>query len=875
MMSLVGGWLRIVSILVPREYRGDWLEEWNAELAAVEEKRLKHALGALPDAWCLRKEGWTMDGMLRDLRLALKGLVRRPFFTALAGITLAIGIGANTAIFSVVDGVLLNPLPFPESSRLVSANFVAPGLNLRMVPHSEGMYLFFGDRFKSLSAFAVFGGHSINLITDGEPQRLQAARVTQTFFEVMRVRPFLGRGFAEGEDRAGAEPVALLGHGVWQQTFGSDSNIVDRLVEMDGELRRVVGVMPEGFDFPSEAAIWTPIEVNEAHPQMSSLGLIGVGRLAPEASVASAQSELRNLLYQFADTYPDELSEEILEQTGLAPDIKPLKDLYVQDVRRALWILLGTVGFVLLIACANVANLFLVRAEARQREQALKTALGASRGDLVRQYLTESVTLALGGGLLGLALAYVGIKGLLAIAPVTIPSSLEIGMDGSVLMFTAAVSVVSGLLFGIFPAFADAGRDLSRALKDGGKNSTIGRERYRARSVLVVMQVALALILLVGSGLMARSFWALSSVDPGFESANRLTFRLALPRAEWESSEKVRPFYRQLQERMAAIPGVNSSAVITAVPLTDSKTAGPMESEEDPIPAGELGRLVDRRQVSPGYFETMGIDLVEGSGLTWDHAQSEVRGVVVSEALARSFWPNAQSALGRRIRHQGNDEDFWEVVGVARDVHFETLTEEAAPLIYMPLEAGWSGEPNLARSFAVVLHTEADPLSFVAAARQALREVAPRLPMINPRTVRSIERDAMSSTSFTVVLLGIASGIALILGVVGIYGVISYVVTRRSQEIGVRMALGAPARIVLRDVVGQGMILTGVGIAVGLVGAWGVSRVLGSLLFDVSATDPLTYAATVVGLASIAFIASWIPARRASRIDPVEVMRYE
>jgi len=875
-MKLIRLWMRLTSLLVPTEYRRDWVEEWLAELTATPQSWFRHGLGALPDAWYLRKEGWTMEGLLRDIRFTVKTMIRKPFFTALAGITLAVGIGANTAIFSVVDGVLLNPLPFPESSRLLSVNHVAPGLNLPLVPHSEGMYLFYKERFRSLSSFTVFSDHTINLISDGEPQRLRAAMVTQPFFDVMGVQPMLGRGLAEGEDHLGAEPVVILGYGLWQQTFGGDQSIVGRLVEMDGVMRQVIGVMPDGFDFPQEATVWTPIEIDMADPPRGSLGLIGVGRLAGGATIESAQAEMRDILYQYADAFPTELSPEIIEQAGLAPDVKLLKELYVEDVRQALWILLGTVGFVLLIACANVANLFLVRAESRQRELALRVALGASRGDMIRQYLTESVTLAIGGGVLGLTLAYFGVKGLLAIAPVAIPNALEIGIDGSVLLFTAAISVAAGLLFGLFPAFGHVGSELSSTLKEGGKATTSGRERHRARSLLVVAQVALALVLLVGSGLMARTFLELRNVYPGFDSTDRLTFRVALPEAEWGDEARVHAFHRQLRERMAAIPGVRAAALITAVPLAESKSASPMASEENPTPPGELGTLVDRKQVSPGYFEAMNIRLVEGRDLSWEHGAAGMRGAVVSEALARHFWPDVASVVGRRLRAQGDSTEYWEVIGVAEDVRFENLVEEPAPLIYLPLIAGLHhGTPEVALSFAVVLHTNADPLSLIPSAGAALREVAPRLPMVEPRTVESIVRDAMSSTSFTVLLLGIASGIALILGTVGIYGVISYVVSRRSQEIGVRMALGAPSRLVLRQVVGHGMFLTGIGVAVGLVGSWGVSRVLVSLLFGVSSTDPLTYAGTTVALSLVALLASWIPARRAARIDPVQALRYE
>jgi len=866
-------WVRLVSVLVPGREREEWTEEWIAELAATG-LGATHAWGALPDAWTLRTDGWTMDGMLRDLKAAVRGLARRPFFTALAGITLAIGIGANTAIYSVVDAVLLNPLPYPGSDRIVSANHTAPGLNLPIVPHSEGMYLHYLAGFHTLSSFAVFNEDNVNLVTEGDPQRIDAARVTQEFFDVMGVQPVLGRAFAAGEDRTGAEPLAILGYGLWQQSFGGDPGVVGRVVQMDGVQRRVVGVMPRGFHFPGEAELWTPMTIDPANADVGSLGLLGVGRLADGATIPQAQAEMQDLLYTFSDANPDELPRAIMESAGLTPDMKPLKDLYVSDLRQALWVLLGTVGFVLLIACANVANLFLVRAEARQREQALRSALGAGRGDLVRHYLAESLTLAMGGGLLGLGLAWVGVRGLVAFAPQAVPRLEEIGIDGSVLAFTVVISLASGLLFGLFPVFGYARRDLSGMLKEGGRASTSGRERHRARSALVVAQVALALVLLVGSGLMARSFVALRDVDPGFEASNRLVFRVSLPSADYPDVASTRVLHRQLLERMAALPGVRDAALVTAAPLEDHKSASPMEDEEHPTPEGQLAPLVDRRNVSPGYFTAMGIDLAAGRDLTWDDAADGVRAVVVSEALARALWPN-EDPIGRRIRGQGSASPSWEVVGVARDVRFERLDREPAPLIYEPLVMGAPETPSPVRSFDIVLHTGVDPLGFVPAAREALRAVDARLPMIEPRTMERIARDAMAATSFTVVLLGIAAVIALVLGTVGIYGVISYVVSRRTQEIGVRMALGAPAGVVLRQVVGQGMVLAGVGVAVGLVGAWAVSRVLASLLYGVSPTDVPTYAGTAALLALVALLASWLPARRAASVDPTEALRSE
>ena len=865
-------WVRLVSVLVPGPEREEWVEEWDGELAS-HGWRMTHAWGALPDAWYLTMEGWTMDGLLMDVRAAARALARRPCFTALAGVTLAVGIGANTAIYSVVDAVLLNPLPYPESDRLLSANHTAPGLNVPILPHSEGTYLHDLDGLHTLSSFAVFTDDNVNLIIGGEPQRVRGAVVSQEFFDVMGVPPMLGRGFVAGEDRKGAEPVAVLGFALWQQTFGSDRGVIGRLAEMDGVNRRVVGVMPEGFAFPEDAGVWTPLSIDAAAPNLGSFGLIGVGRMAPGATLEGVNKEMQDLLLSFADAHPDQLSRDAIAQAGARADAKPLKDLYVADVRQALWVLLGTVGFVLLIACANVANLFLVRAEGRQREQALRTALGASRADMIRHYLAESVTLALGGGLLGLALASVGVKGLLELAPVAVPRASEIGIDGSVLAFTLVISVASGLLFGLFPILGYARPDLSGALKEGGRSSTGGKERHRVRSALVVAQVALALVLLVGSGLMARSFTALRGVDPGFDPADRLTFRVSLPSAEYADAGATRTFHRALRERLAAIPGVRNAALASAVPLEQNKNASPMEAEDKPLGENELGTLVNFREVSPGYFEAMGIELLEGRGITADDGVDLARSVVISETLARTFWPGV-SALGRRIRAQG-DSISWEVVGVARDVRFERLDRPPEPLAYFPMVYGDAAAPTLTRTFAAVLHVSGDPFAFVPAARQALREVDPRLPMVDPRTVEKVTRDAMAATSFTVVLLGVAAVIALLLGTVGIYGVISYVVSRRTQEIGVRMALGAPAALVLREVVGQGMVLTGVGVLIGLAGAWGVSRVLASLLYGVSATDPATYLVTAAALSCIAALASWLPARRASRVDPVVALRAE
>jgi putative ABC transport system permease protein len=867
-------WLLSVSLLVRRDERVEWVEEWEGELAASG-WRWVDAFGALPDAWHLRRDGWTMGRMTQDVKHAIKGLWRKPFFTALAGLTLAIGIGANTAIYSVVDSVLLDPLPYPESDRLYTVNHTAPGLGVPVLPYSEGMYLMYAEALASLDALAVFQMDNVNLVLGSEPERLSSARVTQRFFDVLGVSPALGRTFVAGEDREGAEPLAVLGYGLWRQTFGGDPSVVGRTVEMDGVMRRVIGVMPEGFRFPQDAEMWTQLEFDPVDADQGSFSYMGIGRLASGATPEALNGEMDQLLVRFADVNGDDLPRTVLEQGQIRGDAKPLKEMYVEDIRQALWVVLGTVGFVLLIACANVANLFLVRAEARQREQAVRTALGATRGDMIRHYLTESVTLGLGAGVIGLGLASLGVRGLLAMAPVALPRAAEVGIDGSVLAYTAAISILSGLLFGLFPVFGYANRDLSGALKEGGRSSTTGRGRNRVQSGLVVAQVALALMLLVGSGLMARSFAAIRSVDPGFEQEGRLTFRISLPSAEYPDVEDARAFYRAFRDRLEAEPGVTRAALASSMPLTGSRAQSSFRPDDQPLPEGELGPLVNLHWAGPGYFEAMGIEILEGRGLGEDDAAGGLRSVVVSERMARQLWSGETSVLGRRIVGMDDADESWEIVGVARDVHFESLSEEPGLMAYFPLVSGNPDAAFAQRALSVVVHGGGNPLALVDGARQALREVDGRLPMVDPRPLAQVVSEASAATSFTVVLLGIAASIALLLGAVGIYGVISYVVGRRTQEIGVRMALGAPAGLVLRNVIGQGMALAGTGVVVGLVGAWGASRVLASLLYGVSTTDPTTYAVTAGALALVALVASWLPARRAARLDPVRALKAE
>ncbi len=864
--------IRLLSLLVPRSERRDWVEEWEAELTAAGGTG-HEALGAFADAWYLRTEGWTMSGVWRDVRVAVRGLARKPMFTALAGLTLALGIGANTAIFSVVDGVLLDPLPFPDAGEIVSVNHTAPGMGLDLVPHSEDTYLHYQERVRSLDAFAVYQRGEATLLLDTEPLRVAAARVTADFFEVTAVQPVLGRTFTAGEDRTGAEPVVVLSDALWRQSFGADGSVVGDVVRIGGVGRRVVGVMPPGFDFPREGTqVWLPQSIDPADPDQGSYGLVGVGRMADGATAASVAREMDDLLGRYAEANADLFPATAMQQGGMRSSVDGWKETQVADVRQALWVVLGTVGFVLLIACANVANLFLVRAEARQREQAVRTAMGASWSDMVRLYLAESVTLSVAGGALGLLLASFGVQALLRMAPVNVPRASTIDLDGSVLLFTAAISVVSGILFGLFPLMGYGRGDLTTTLRDGGRGRISGKKGQGLRNALVVGQVAMAMVLLVGSGLMVRSFSALRTVDPGFETEGRLTFRVALPEADYPDVGTTRTFYRSVEDRLGGIPGVEAVTLASHLPLGGTRSAGPIEPEDRPTGPDELAPIIDRSLVGVDYFRTLDIPVLEGRPLGPEDGADQQRGAVISEALAQRFWPG-ENAVGRMLRIPGESGALWQVVGVVADVRAEALDEEPTGFLYFPLVADGAQGPVPARVVDVTLQVGGQPLAMVPAVREAMRAVDPRLALVDIRPMTDLVDDAMSEASFTAVLLGIAAAIALLLGTVGIYGVISYMVSRRVQEIGVRMALGAPAASVRRGVVRQGMALAGVGLGLGLAGAWALSRVLSSLLYGVSATDPLTYLATTLALAGVAAAAAWIPAHRASRIDPVRALK--
>jgi len=819
-----------------------------------------------------------MISILSTFRSLLRELQRSPGFLLIAVITLGVGIGANAAIFSVVDAVVIRPLPFPESDRLVGVWNDAPGIKLNHFEQSDGTYVLYRRENRVLEDLGIYSNGSATLTGGQTPERIEATTATGSLFTVLRIPAALGRTIQEADGKPGAEKVVVLSDALWRERFGRDPKVLGASLRIDGVTRKVVGVMPSSFRFPRpETRLWMPFPIDPAKLEPGDFSYPAIGRLRPGVTPERAARELSALVWRIPELYPStDIDRGMIQSAKLAVLVIPVRDDLVGDVERVLWILLGSVGCILLIACANVANLFLVRAEGRQREVAVRTALGATRGDVARLFLGESLILALLGGALGMALAWAGVRLLVSLRPEGIPRLEEVGVDGRVLLFTLLLSLFAGLLCGGLALLRYGAPPLAPALREGGRGGSAGRERLRARNVLVVAQVALALVLLVSSGLMVRSFWRLRGVDPGFNPDGVLTFQLDLPRSDYPDSAAVIRFVDRLRERVRGLSGVTGVDSVFPLPLGGSDTNSGYTFEDHPLAPGQVPPILANSFVTPSYFKTLGIPLIEGRSFERVDPTLKTREVVVSRSVAERFWPG-RSPLGKRIANglANGKAPWYTVVGVVGDVHVRGLDQKPIETVYFAMGRSSETESFTPRGVSLVVKTAGDPRSLGSPIRGIVRELDPNLPVSRIRPLKEVAASSMARVSFTMFLLALAAVVALLLGAVGIYGVISYVVSQRTREIGVRMALGAGRNDISRMVLREGLGITLLGIAIGLAAALAVTRLMLALLFGVSPTDPATLAAVPVLLAGVALLASWMPARRAASVEPLEAIRYE
>jgi putative ABC transport system permease protein len=799
--------------------------------------------------------------MLNDLRYALRQLLKAPSFTIVAILTLALGIGACSAIFSVVNVVLLRPLDYREPDRIVSIRET----NLPQFPEfsvSPPNYLDWEKQTKSYAYLAAYSGAGLNLTGEGEPQRLVGVKATAHYFDVFGVKPILGRMFLPEEDAVGKNHVVVLSYSFWQRVFGGARDVVGRSIQLNGEPYTVVGVAPTG-GLTSKVDVWTPMAFKPDETANDARGshYINVfGRLKPGVTVAQAKAELDVLATQLAQQYPD-------SNKGWGILMMTMQDSFVRDVKPVLYTLLGAVGCVLLIACANIANLLLARATARHREISIRAALGASRARIVRQLLTESVVLSLCGGAAGLLLARWGLDALLTLAPTSLPRVTEIHLDSGVLIFSLALSVITGLVFGIAPAWLAARADVNEALKQGSRGSTEGGARGRLRSALVVLEVTFALMLLGGAGLLARSFMQLAHVDPGFAPENATLLRLSLPQKKYAMPEQQTAFADALLERMKLLPGVQSAGITHSMPLVGDYVLG-FNIEGRPAIAPSDLPSTNYYAVTPDYFRAMGIRLIRGRTFTPQDDAKAPRVAVINETMARQHFPN-EDPIGKRINITNGPDTWRQIVGIVGDIKQYGVDKATSAQAYEPFaQVPFS-------SLNVVIRTSGSPAALLGALRPAVYAVDKDQPVGTIRPLEEIMAESIASQRFAMTLLTVFSLVALVIAAVGIYGVMAYSVVQRTGEFGIRMALGAQRRDVLRLVLAQGGKLVGLGLIIGLAGTLAASRAMGSMLFNTSAQDPLTLGTITVLLGAVALLACLLPANRATKVNPIEALRAE
>ncbi|HWS54860.1 MAG TPA: ABC transporter permease [Pyrinomonadaceae bacterium] len=808
-----------------------------------------------------------MGNILQDLRYGVRMLLRNPGFTIVAVLALALGIGANSAIFSVINTVLLRPLPYPNPEQLT---IVWERNNQQGVNRSPASLLNFVDwraqnqSFEHMAALRITG---FNLTSEGEPERVQAASAAASIFPLLGAEPMLGRTFLPEEEKAGRGRVTVLSHGLWQRRFGGDAGIVGKDILLNSEKYTVVGVLPASFQF-EQVSLWVPL-TTEASPEELAAArgrrmYLVLGRLRPGVGTAGAQNELNALAGRLAAEHP-------AANAGWGVGVVPLREHVVGMIRPALLILFTVVGLVLLIACANMANLLLARAATREKEIAIRMAMGATRPRLIRQLLTESVLLAFMGGALGLLLTVWAKSFLVAVLPPNNPLRDQVGIDLPVLAFTVAVAVLTGLLFGLAPALQASRPDLNEVLKEGGKTSAMGFRRRPLRSLLVVAEVTLALVLLIGAGLMLRSFLHLQEADPGLDVRNAIAMQVSLPPAKYSDAAQQIAFFHHILERLAALPNVEAVAADSNIPLGTRRNSIAFQIEGRPPASSDQMLRAEAHEVTPNYFRAMGIRQLLGRDFTTSDVVGAQPVVIVNEALARRYFPN-EDPIGKRVStsQPGEPDAVWfNVVGVVGDVRHAGLAAEPGPQMY------WAYYQDPVPNMSIVVRTKSDPAGIAALVREEIRKADGDIPSFSIRTLEQMAADSLMPSRVTMLLLGFFAAVALVLAAAGIYGIMSYSVSQRRHEIGVRLALGARPRDIIMLILRQGLILTLVGTFLGLLAAFAATRVMSSLLYGVSATDLLTFAGAPLALIAVAVLACLVPARRATKVDPMVALRYE
>jgi putative ABC transport system permease protein len=819
-----------------------------------------------------------MGNLLQDIRYGIRSLIKTPGFTTLAVIVLALGIGANTAIFTVVNAVLLRPLPYRDSDQLVMLWETNPRFQIGVdtLPVTHGNFMDWREQNSVFEYVSALGTGQWNLTGAGEPERVSGASVSPSFFRLMGAEPKPGRAFLEDEEKPGAGKIVVISHSLWQRRFAAEPGVIGSTITLDGEGYVVIGVAPEGFQFPranelpffvgvgSQTDLWRPMTLGEdfVNKKRANHQLCVMARLKPGVTRERAQSEMTAIAERLEQSYPD-------SNQGIGVKVVSLNEQVVGNVRAALWVLMGAVAVVLLIACVNVANLLLARSSARQKEIAIRTALGANRSRIVRQLLTESLVLSITSAAVGTLLSLWGIKAMLSLGNAKLPRAYEVGVDLSVLGFTVVVALFTSVLFGLMPALQASKINLSESLKDGTRGLSGGRSN-RVRGMLVISEVALSLVLLIGAGLMIKSLAGLLKVDPGFTPDNTLAMHIALLGSKYPTAIQQIAFFQDVSRRVENLPGVQSVGLISSAPLSGGIYAGGFSIEGRVATSETDDLMADRRMISPDYFNTMGIRLAKGIGFTDKDDRTSPGVVIVSESWARRFLPN-EDPIGKRLKLGGRDSTrpWLSIVGIAGDVRDAAIDSEARPCVYMPYPQFPSSAMDL------VVRSGSDPKSLVSAIRDEVWAVDKDQPVTDVKTMGQYVADSVSPRRFNAMLLAIFASLALVLASVGVYGVTAYSVSQRTREIGIRVALGAQPSQVIRLIVGRGMALVLAGVAIGLISAIWLTRVMTSLLYGVNATDPITFACVSGLFVAVTLVASYVPARRATKVDPMVALRCE